>query len=63
MGITRPMDDNISDTQAAEDEAWMDQLRASLTPAEHSDVREILIESLGMYRYLDLAARERRRRE
>ncbi|WP_141921860.1 hypothetical protein [Haloactinospora alba] len=56
------MDDDISDAQAAEDEAWMDTLRNSLTPKDRADVRDILIASLGMYRYLELVTRVRARR-
>lgn len=55
-------DEHISDAQAADDAAWMDHLRDSLTPAERADVRDTLIQSLGMYRYLELAAWVRRRR-
>ncbi|MBB4931866.1 hypothetical protein F4561_002686 [Lipingzhangella halophila] len=56
-------DEPISEEQAADDAAWMDQLRASLTPEDRADVRDHLISSLGMYRYLELAARVRRQRE
>lgn len=54
--------DDISEEQAADDEAWMEQLRASLTSQDRADIRDTLIQSLGMYRYLELAARERARR-
>lgn len=53
--------DDISEEQAA-DQAWMDHLRASLTSQDRADVRDILIASLGMFRYLELAARVRARR-
>ncbi|GAA2041231.1 hypothetical protein GCM10009800_29490 [Nocardiopsis rhodophaea] len=54
-GICGRMDDeHISDEQAADDARWMEQLRASLSPDERADLRDLLIERVGMLRYLEV---------
>ncbi|CAM4072194.1 hypothetical protein [Nocardiopsis rhodophaea] len=47
-------DEHISDEQAADDARWMEQLRASLSPDERADLRDLLIERVGMLRYLEV---------